>query len=145
MTNPQQEASVTQKAEFGARTEPGGELTPVKKEPISPEAWREWLDPILDFLSKLPDEIGSFFSDYKKPLLTVGLFVSGAVTVYVTLAVLDAINDIPLLAPLLELVGLGYSGWFVYRYLLRASNRRELVAEFNSLKTQVVGQNGEQR
>ena len=102
-------------------------------------AWQEWIDIGVDFLSKLPDEVGVFFADYKRPLLTALLIVSGIVTVYITLAVLDAIDDIPLLAPLLELVGLAYTTWFVYRYLLKASTRSELLAEFDAFKSQVVG------
>ncbi|MDY7016278.1 MAG: CAAD domain-containing protein, partial [Cyanobacteriota bacterium] len=95
--------------------------------------------PVNDFLSQLPQYVTQFFSDYKQPLLTVGIFIVGIITVKVTLALLDAINDIPLLAPILELVGLGYTGWFVYRYLLKAADRQELIAEFNKLKMQVLG------
>ena len=57
----------------------------------------------------------------------------------ITLSVLDAINHIPLLSPILELVGVGYSVWFVSRYLLKESTRAELVSEFDSLKEQVFG------
>ena len=42
----------------------------------------------------------------------------------------------------MEIVGLGYSGWFVWRYLLKASNRKELLGEFDALKNQVFGDNG---
>jgi hypothetical protein len=92
-----------------------------------------------EFLSKLPDYVGDFFSSYQKPLLTVALIVTGGITVKVTLAVLDAINDVPLLAPVFELVGMGYTAWFVYRYLLKVETRKELANEFQSLKGQVVG------
>lgn len=103
------------------------------------QPWEEWVQPVTDFLSKLPDHVSGFFNDYQKPLITVGLIVSGVVTVKVTLAVLDAINDIPLLAPVFELVGIGYTAWFVYRYLLKVETRQELSEEFKSLKGQVVG------
>lgn len=103
-------------------------------------AWQEYVDVVLDFLSKLPDELGTFFNDYKKPLTSVGLIVAASITVYITLSVLDAINHIPLLSPILELVGLGYSVWFVSRYLLKESTRSELFAELNSLKEQVFGE-----
>lgn len=120
--------------------EPGGVIK-TYQEPATDQPWREWLEPVLEFLSKLPDYLGKFFADYKQPLLTVGLIVLAFVTVKVTLAVIDAINDIPLLAPLFELVGIGYTAWFIYRYLWQASTRRELFAEFNTLKAQVLGQN----
>jgi hypothetical protein len=54
---------------------------------------------------------------------------------------LGAINEIPLLAPTFELIGLIYSGWFLYRYLLKASNRQELFQDINSIKDQVLGKN----
>jgi len=90
-------------------------------------------------LSKLPDYVGDFFSSYQKPLLTVGLLLAGGITVKVTLAVLDAINDVPLLAPIFELVGIGYTAWFVNRYLLKVETRKELANEFQALRGQVVG------
>jgi hypothetical protein len=37
------------------------------------------------------------------------------------------------------LIGIGYSAWFVNRYLLKASNRQELAQEIQGLKQQVVG------
>jgi hypothetical protein len=92
------------------------------------------------FFAELPEYLGEFFSEYQRPLTTLGLILASVITVKVTLAVLDAINDIPLLAPTFELVGIGYSAWFVYRYLLRASNRQELSEEFKTLKGQVIGQ-----
>jgi hypothetical protein len=110
-------------------------------EPSSLGQVQEIIEPVFDFLGKLPDELGNFLADYKKPLITLLIFASGIVSVYVVLSVINAINDIPLLSPILELVGLGYSVWFVYRYLLRASTRSELVQEFEVLKKQVVGKN----
>jgi len=49
------------------------------------------------------------------------------------------LNDIPLVAPTFELIGIGYSAWFVYRYLLKASTRQELTNEIATLKSQVIG------
>lgn len=132
-------AKEAQQPPTSLKTETAGKMTPASAPPSSDQPWQEWVDIAVDFLAKVPDELGNFFSDYKKPLITLLLIASGAATVYITLAVLDAIDDIPLLAPVLELVGLGYAGWFIYRYLWRASNREELIKEFDALKTQVVG------
>jgi hypothetical protein len=49
------------------------------------------------------------------------------------------VNEIPLLAPTFELVGIGYASWFVYRYLLQASTRKELTDEIDSFKTEIFG------
>ena len=99
----------------------------------------EILDQVKEFLEKLPEEIAGFFSRYKEVLTIIGLIFLGGVTVKLAFAILDAINDIPLLAPLFELVGIGYTGWFVYRYMLKESTRQELGTELNALKTQVLG------
>ncbi len=118
---------------------PGLLVKPPAPAPSTDQPWQEWVQIASEFLSKLPDYVGDFFSSYQKPLLTVALIVTGGITVKVTLAVLDAINDIPLLAPVFELVGMGYTAWFVYRYLLKVETRKELANEFQSLKGQVVG------
>lgn len=107
--------------------------------PTQDEQWREIGSQISRFLALLPDYIGRFFSEYKQPIITVGLIFAAIITVKVVLAVIDALNDIPLLSPTFELIGIGYSVWFVNRYLLQASKRQELSQELQSLKKQVVG------
>ncbi|KAL5061253.1 hypothetical protein RYX36_032857 [Vicia faba] len=42
----------------------------------------------------------------------------GLVAVWLSSILVGAINSVPLLPKIMELVGLGYTGWFVYRYLL---------------------------
>lgn len=116
-----------------------GVITAAKIPSNDEQGWQEWVDLVVDFLAKVPEQLGNFFSDYKQPLTTLGLIVTAGITVYVTLSVLDAIDNIPLLSSILELVGLGYTAWFVTRYLLKASTRQELFAEFNGLKQQVLG------
>ncbi len=107
--------------------------------PNNEQPWQEWIDVVVEFLAKVPEQLGDFFGEYKQPLTTLGLILTAAITVYITLSVLDAINNIPLLSSILELVGLGYTAWFTTRYLLKASTREELFAEFNGLKKQVLG------
>jgi hypothetical protein len=108
----------------------------------SNQQWQEMMDRATKLLSDLPEQLSNVFADYRKPIVTVGLVVAAIIAVKLTLAVLDSVNDIPLLAPVFELIGLGYSAWFIYRYLLKASNRQELVNDFNSLKEQILGKNG---
>ncbi|MEG4283391.1 CAAD domain-containing protein [Microcoleus sp. A006_D1] len=98
-------------------------------------------DQVLTILSELPAYVSNFFADYQKPLVTLGLILAGGISIKVMLGVLDALNDVPLVAPVFELIGMGYTGWFVYRYLLKASNRQELLTEVDSFKEQVVGKN----
>ncbi len=92
-------------------------------------------------LGDLPDYISSFFKQYRRPIVTVGLIFAAILAVKIVLALLDAVNDIPLLGPALQLIGLFYTGWFLYRYLLKASNRQELLNDITAIRDQVLGKN----
>jgi valyl-tRNA synthetase len=94
-------------------------------------------------LSELPDEVGKFFGNYQRPIIVVGLLLVAIIAFKVLLAVVGTLNGIPLVTPTFELVGIGYTIWFVYRYLLLYEKRQELVAVTQSLKEQVIG-NGQQ-
>ncbi|QKD83921.1 hypothetical protein HPC62_18515 [Thermoleptolyngbya sichuanensis A183] len=116
-----------------------GKLTPFGTEENTGEEWREYVDKATEFVADLPKYLSEFFGQYKSPFVTIGLLLAALIAVRLVLAILRSVNDIPLLAPTFELIGLGYTAWFVYRYLLRASNRKELVNDFNELKSQVLG------
>ncbi|KAK9910257.1 hypothetical protein M0R45_034225 [Rubus argutus] len=71
---------------------------------------------------------------------TVLLYGGGAiVAVWLSSTIVGAVNSVPLLPKLLELVGLGYTGWFVYRYLLFKSSRKELATDIEALKKKIAG------
>eukprot|EP00475_Leptophrys_vorax_P021992 TRINITY_DN2989_c0_g1_i1.p1 TRINITY_DN2989_c0_g1~~TRINITY_DN2989_c0_g1_i1.p1 ORF type:complete len:160 (-),score=12.39 TRINITY_DN2989_c0_g1_i1:369-848(-) len=70
---------------------------------------------------------------------TVLLYTGGAVlTLWITSAVIGAIDRLPLLPDFLKLIGTVYSGWFVYRYLLFEASRKELGDLINDLKSQIA-------
>lgn len=116
-----------------------GAITTVTPPTETEVQWQHLKEQTLSILSELPAYVSVFFAEYRKPIVTLALILAGAITLKVTLAAIDALNDIPLLSPTFELIGIGYSGWFVYRYLLRASARQELWAEINSFKEQIMG------
>ncbi|KAG1358740.1 Protein CURVATURE THYLAKOID 1A, chloroplastic [Cocos nucifera] len=71
---------------------------------------------------------------------TIFLYGGGAiVAVWLSSIVVGAINSVPLLPKLMELVGLGYTGWFVYRYLLFKQSRKELANDIEALKKKIAG------
>ncbi|MDJ0676639.1 MAG: CAAD domain-containing protein [Calothrix sp. MO_167.B42] len=117
-----------------------GTITKLQPPTESQEQWLKYGELVSSFLGAMPEYLGTFLNKYKQPLITVGLIIGAFVAVKVVLAVLGALNDIPLVAPTFELIGIGYSVWFVYRYLLNASSRQELNSEINTLKSQVMGQ-----
>ncbi|KAK9103799.1 hypothetical protein Sjap_021053 [Stephania japonica] len=91
-------------------------------------------------------EVGEVFSDLKEKWeaienkSTVIVYGGGAiVAVWLSSILVGAINSVPLLPKILELVGLGYTGWFVYRYLLFKSSRKELAEDIETLKKKIAG------
>ncbi|MEG5056411.1 glutamate--tRNA ligase [Microcoleus sp. A2-C5] len=104
-----------------------------------PSQTQQIKEQIISILSEFPAYIGSFYEQYKSPLTVVGLILASIVSLKVLLGIVDELNDIPLLAPTFELIGIGYAAWFVYRYLLRSSNRQQLGQEIQALKEQVFG------
>jgi hypothetical protein len=97
------------------------------------------LGQVTEFLDKLPDYLGSFYSQNQQGLLTIVLILSAFVTVKVVIAMLSAVNTIPLLQPTFELIGLGYSLWFAFRYLLKAESRKELSEQLAVFKSKFLG------
>jgi hypothetical protein len=127
-------AEVPELPESSVSTEPSGDHE------INQQV-QQILDKVSGLLANLPDYVTDFFKEYKRPLVTVGLILAAFISVKLLLAILSAINEVPLLAPTFELVGLGYSSWFVYRFLLKDANRQELTESFTAVKDQVLGKN----
>ncbi|RCV08223.1 hypothetical protein SEVIR_1G314700v4 [Setaria viridis] len=71
---------------------------------------------------------------------TVVTYAGGAVVaLWLTSVIVGAVNSVPLLPKIMELVGLGYTGWFIYRYLLFKESRKELADDIESLKKRIAG------
>ncbi|AZB72940.1 CAAD domain-containing protein [Synechococcus elongatus] len=99
---------------------------------------QEILQQVIEWLSI--DKLTTLFQQYRQPVIAVGLAIATVILLKVALAVLGAINEVPLLEPTFEIIGLAYSAWFIYRYLLKAESRSELLVRFNTLKKQVLGE-----
>jgi CAAD domains of cyanobacterial aminoacyl-tRNA synthetase len=132
---------MTEEVTVNINTEDSATLTRISSESSASERWRHVVDRASALLSDLPNYVGGFFGNYKKPLITIGLVFGAIIAVKLTLALLDAVNDIPALPSFFELIGFTYSIWFIYRYLLQASTRRELVDDFNALSERILGKN----
>jgi len=117
-----------------------GTLRKLSSSEQAQEQWQQLGEQASKFLKDLPAYIGDFVSQYRQPLVTLGILLAIILAAKIALAILGAINEIPLLAPTFEIIGLSYTAWFVYRYLLKASSRSELSNDFSALKEQVLGQ-----
>eukprot|EP00798_Chlamydomonas_sp_ICE-L_P009948 gene9948-7819_t len=63
--------------------------------------------------------------------------VGGVFALFLTSQLLGAINHVPLVPKMFELIGLGYSSWFTYRYLLFKSGRQELLQDVEALQAKI--------
>jgi isoleucyl-tRNA synthetase len=98
--------------------------------------WRQVVADVLLPFTKLPVYLGEILRDYKGLLVAAIALPLSVFPISIALAVLKAINDIPLLAPIFELIGIFASG----RYLLRfISRRKAVVEELRSLTEEVGG------
>ncbi|KAK6146599.1 hypothetical protein DH2020_020468 [Rehmannia glutinosa] len=89
-------------------------------------------------LFKLLDEFDIKF-DYEETYSILVFGGGGAVALWLAAAIVGAIDSIPLLPKLLELIGLGYTVWFSSRYLIFKENRDELFARVEHIKQEVLG------
>jgi hypothetical protein len=124
------------------------EVSPVKvsTEPAGTLVTRSYLEQSLLLGRQLSEAIDlfpkywtDFWQAYKRPVVLLGWILAISIALKIVLAVLDAVNDIPLLAPSLELVGLGYGAWFAYRYLIAFASRQELSSQLKSLRDYLFG------
>jgi hypothetical protein len=141
-TQQQQSESVNSVSPQGMLSLEGGESGSLPKLPPAkaPDSqWQRIIRQIVDILDQLPDYLGSFFAKNQQAILTVVLILSAFVTVKVAIAILDAVNGVPLLAPIFEIIGIFYAIWFAFRYLIKAEARQELSHKVNSFKQQLLG------
>jgi hypothetical protein len=101
------------------------------------EEWLRFGEKTSTFIAELQNSVADFFKQYQSLLGSLGWILFALITAKITLALLDAINDIPLLSVMLECIGLGYVIWFIYRYLLTATSRQELAGEIQNFQKQV--------
>jgi hypothetical protein len=123
---------------MGMNANEGTSITQVYPESITNEL-PEWTKQVGNILAELPNYLVQIYQNNKGAVITLGLIFGVIVALKLTLAILAAINGIPLLAPTFQLVGIGYTAWFVSRYLLHASTREELNSEIDGLKSEIFG------
>jgi len=70
---------------------------------------------------------------------TLILTGAGAFVAFLVLSsIVSAIDSVPLLPKILELVGTGYSIWFIARYLIYKESRDNLFGKFEDLKQRII-------
>lgn len=94
----------------------------------------------LDLLAQAKKIWEQYFGADKKSNLTIAIAILLAIPLIIAAdTVLDFLHKLPLLPSVFELVGFGYTLWFIYRYLLLAHTRKELVEGITAWKQKVLG------
>ncbi len=103
--------------------------TEIASSPMSNELWQQVMQTWEEY-----------FGEGKKSNLTIAIIVVATIPLLILVSgLLDLLNKLPLLPSVFELVGFGYSVWFVYRYLLLATKRQELSDAIAAWKDQILG------
>ncbi|PUZ71064.1 hypothetical protein GQ55_2G284900 [Panicum hallii var. hallii] len=95
----------------------------VQSEPVS------W-----DVLNQIGVELDS---DKSYSALVYG--TSAVVAIWISSIVVSALDSVPLVPQVMEVVGLGFTIWFTSRYLIFKENRDELITRVSSIKKQILG------
>ena len=100
---------------------------------INQKSWSLLGRQVSDWLGQLPESLARLWNQYRQALISVALILAAIIALRLVLAVLNAVNGIWLLQETLELVGISYSAWFAWRYLLKKSTRQELSQEIQGI------------
>ncbi|CAN6168012.1 unnamed protein product, partial [Urochloa humidicola] len=65
--------------------------------------------------------------------------VAAIVALWTAVGALKAIDKLPLVPGVLEIVGIGYTGWFTYRNLIFQPDREALVTKIKSTYKEITG------
>ncbi len=93
----------------------------------------------LAFLEHPTRYFDNFFADYKKPVLSLSVLLGIGVTYKVLDAMLDAIDELPGLAGLFQLVGLIYTVRFGVNKVSTAEKRAQVVADLQRFWAEISG------
>lgn len=126
-------------ADLDVSTETSGSLSPVSSNESTTIDVKEIGAKLDDFMKNFETQFEETYAVYKKPLNLSLVLFAAALSAAIASGVLGVLNAIPFVAPLLELIGLGYSAWFAYNYLVYAEKRQKLVADYHQLKTKITG------
>ncbi|ONK72663.1 uncharacterized protein A4U43_C04F21790 [Asparagus officinalis] len=67
------------------------------------------------------------------------LAVAVVIALWGSTGMISAIDRLPVVPGVLELVGIGYTGWFAYRNLVFKPDREALIAKIKSTYSEIIG------
>ncbi|MEO0885980.1 MAG: valine--tRNA ligase [Cyanobacteria bacterium J06648_10] len=109
--------------------------------PVSDDdaVWEQASKLILQFLEHPTRYFEGFFSSYKKPALSLAIILGTVVTYKVLDSVLDAVDDVPGLRGVFQLIGLFYSVRFGLKKGFTVEKRERVAKELKDFWTEIAG------
>ncbi|ONK55844.1 uncharacterized protein A4U43_C10F1550 [Asparagus officinalis] len=92
--------------------------------------------------SELPEIVKTVQDAWEKvedKYVVTSLGVAAIIALWGSTGMISAIDRLPLIPGVLELVGIGYTGWFVYRNLVFEPEREALIAKIKSTYGEIIG------
>ncbi|MBE9009153.1 CAAD domain-containing protein [Pseudanabaenaceae cyanobacterium LEGE 13415] len=102
-------------------------------------AWERDHAQIQDFFNDPMKYVSTFWQEYKPIVYVLGAILATVFAFNIIFGIINFVTHLPVISGLLELVGLGYSVWFVNRYLMKAETRQELSRKLESMKQDMIG------
>ncbi|KAH9548174.1 hypothetical protein CY35_11G075000 [Sphagnum magellanicum] len=109
------------------------------KSEISVEA-TEATDELEDTLKGALKSVQEAWDKLDDKLAVSGLGFAALIVLWASTGLIGAIDKLPLIPAVFEFVGILFSGWFVYRYLLFKPDREELLKVIDDAKSKITGQ-----
>lgn len=103
------------------------------------EVWFKIQNKNKDLFEKVSSTTTIFVKENQQLLTTLGLVFLGIISLRLLFASLNAIESIPLMTPLLKIVGAFYVGRFIWRYLIHERDRHDLMEVVKRTKAEVLG------
>ncbi len=114
----------------------------VADEPItnSTAAWQSTQAEIIASFEQVMSATIKFFDNNRQLFITLGWIALAIIGTKFVFAALGTIDDIPLVTPILKIVGLVSLVRFAWRYLIREHDRQELIEIIDRTKVEVLGE-----
>ncbi len=103
------------------------------------DTWQSTQTDINTFLDNVIESTTKFFKNNQQVLTTLGWIILALFGIKLMFAGLSIIDNLPLVTPIIKLVGLVTVIRFTWRYLIREQDRQELLESLNRTKIEVLG------
>jgi CAAD domains of cyanobacterial aminoacyl-tRNA synthetase len=103
------------------------------------ESWQSTQSELTASFEQVKSTVTEFFNNNRLLFTNLGWIALAIIGVKLVFATLDTIDDIPLITPILKIVGLVSVVRFAWRYLIREHDRQELIEIIDRTKVEVLG------